>query len=303
VEVDLLDVALLRFADGTPVRAASAIAPYAGGWLVGQDDATHACWWRGGAGTAVRVFAAVDGHEVFSEVAGNKDLKPDLEAAVGLDGGVLMLGSGSTPARMRGAWLGPNSGPLVGDLDAVYARIAELLAVPPEALNLEGACVVGDRLRWFQRGMPAAGVPTASVDLGLRALLDVVRGTAEATSVDVADVRHYVIESPTGLPMATTDAVALPDGRILVSAAAEDSPNAYDDGPVLGSALALLDGETTVATANLPQPDGRIAKVEGLAVLAWKDRGGRLLATVDADDPEVPSSVLTLGVRLQPAGP
>lgn len=297
MEVDLLDVALLRFADGTPVRAASAIAPYAGGWLVGQDDATHACWWRGGAGTPVRVLPAVDGHEVFSEVAGTKDLKPDLEAAVGLAGGVLMLGSGSTPARMRGAWLGP-SGPLVGDLDAVYARVSELLGVPPEALNLEGACVVGDRLRWFQRGLPAAGVPTASVDVDLQALLDVVRGTGESGSVEVADVRHYDIASPAGLPMATTDAVALPDGRILVSAAAEDSPNAYDDGPVLGSALALLDGDTTVTTTRLPEPDGRSLKVEGLALLAWDDRGGRLLATVDADDPEVPSSVLTLDVRL-----
>jgi hypothetical protein len=298
VQVTLVDVGLLRFSDGAPVRAASAIAPYADGWLVAQDDATHACWWRGGVGTPVRVFPAVDGHEVFSEATGTKDLKPDLEAAVDVDGGVLMLGSGSTSARMRGAWLAPGAGSVVGDLSAVYARVAELLAVSPDALNLEGACIVGDRLRWFQRGLPAAGVPTASVDVDLQALLDAVRGPGEGPHVEVADVRHYVLESPDGLALATTDAVTLPDGRVMVSAAAEDSPNAYDDGPVLGSALALLDDDTTVATVSLPEPDGRIAKVEGLAVLAWDDRGGRLLATVDADDPEVPSSVLTLDVRL-----
>jgi hypothetical protein len=299
MKVDLVDVRLLRFADGAPVRAASAIAPYADGWLVGQDDATHACWWRDGVGTPVRVLPAVDGHEVFSEATGTKDLKPDLEAAVAVAGGVLMLGSGSTSARMRGAWLAPGIDAVVGDLSGLYATVADLLAVPADALNLEGACVVGDRLRWFQRGLPAAGVPTGSVDVDLQALLDVVRGDGDGSRIEAADVRHYVLESPEGLALATTDAVTLPDGRILVSAAAEDSPNAYDDGPVLGSALALLDDDRTVATVSLPEPDGRIAKVEGLTVLAWDDRGGRLLATVDADDTEVPSAVLTLDVRLE----
>jgi hypothetical protein len=298
VEVDLVDIGLLRFADGAPVRAASAIAPYDGGWLVGQDDATHACWWREGVGTPVRVVPAVHGHDVFSEATGTKELKPDLEAALAVDGGVLMLGSGSTEARMRGVWLAPGGEPRVGDLSDLYARVVEILGVPSDVLNLEGACIVGERLRWFQRGLPAAGVPTASVDVGLRALLNAVTGAGRPAQVEVGYVRRYVLEDPEGLALATTDAVTLPDGRILVSAAAEDSPNVYDDGPVLGSALALLDDEVTVATVSLPEPDGRIAKVEGLAVLGWSGRRGRLLATVDADDPDVPSAVLTLDVRL-----
>ena len=111
-------------------------------------------------------------------------------------------------------------------------------------------------------------------------------------------MRHYDLRGAGGLALAVTDAVVLPDGRVLVSAAAEDSPNTYDDGPVLGSALALLDGDVVVATVLLPEPDGRVAKVEGLALLEWGDRGGRVLATVDADDPEVPSAVLTLAVSL-----
>jgi hypothetical protein len=298
MRVDLVEIGLMRFEDGTPVRAASAIAPYGDGWLVGQDDATHACWWRDGVGTPVRVVPAVDGHEVFSETTGTKGLKPDLEAAVAVDGGVLMLGSGSTPARMRAVFLTPGAEPVVCDLSGLYARVAATLDVAPDALNLEGACVVGDRLRWFQRGLPTAGVPTASVDVDLRLLLDAVTGPGRVSHVEVGAARRYVLESPEGLALAVTDAVALPDGRILVSAAAEDSPNTYDDGPVLGSALALLDGDVSLATVSLPEPDGRIAKVEGLAVLAWDDRGGRLLATVDADDPAVPSAVLTLDVRL-----
>jgi hypothetical protein len=298
VLVDLVEIELMRFEDGTPVRAASAIAPYGDGWLVGQDDATHACWWRDGVGTPVRVVPAVDGHEVFSEVTGTKKLKPDLEAAVAVDGGVLMLGSGSTPARMRAAFLALGDEPVVGDLSDLYARVAASLAVAPDALNLEGACVVGDVLRWFQRGLPAAGVPTASVDVDLRGLLDAVTGAGHGAGVRFGEVRHYALATPGGLALAVTDAVALPDGRILVSAAAEDSPNTYDDGPVLGSALALLDGDVAEAVVTLPEPDGRIAKVEGLAMLGWDAHGGRLLATVDADDPEVPSAVLTLAVRL-----
>lgn len=298
MRVDLVDSGLLRFADGTPVRAASAIAAYGDGWLIGQDDATHACWWRDGVGTPVRVVPAVEGHEVFSEAAGTKEHKPDLEAAVEVDGGVLLLGSGSTPARMRAAVLRPDTTHVIGDLGDLYARVAALLEVDAGVLNLEGACLVGSTLRWFQRGLPAIGVPTASVDVDLEALLDAITSGDGGSAVEVRAVRRYAITNDEGLALAVTDAVALPDGRVLVSAAAEDSPNAYDDGPVLGSALALLDGEVTVATTMLPEPDGRVAKVEGLAVLAWADQGGRLLATVDADDPEVPSAVLTLEVTL-----
>ena len=54
----------------------------------------------------------------------------------------------------------------------------------------------------------------------------------------------------------------------------KQSPNTYDDGPVLGSALAVLDGDVVVATVLLPEPDGRVAKVEGLALLEWDDDGG-----------------------------
>ena len=45
----------------------------------------------------MRVVPAVEGHEVFSEAAGTKEHKPDLEAAVAVDDGVLLLGSGLHP--------------------------------------------------------------------------------------------------------------------------------------------------------------------------------------------------------------
>src|SRR5918998_95880 len=63
VDVEVTSAAPLTFDDGSPVRAASAIAPFGDGWLVVQDDATHAAWWREDSVTAVRVVDPVDGFE------------------------------------------------------------------------------------------------------------------------------------------------------------------------------------------------------------------------------------------------
>lgn len=289
MQVRVESVSSLVFDDGTPVRAASAVAAFGDGWLVVQDDATHAAWWRAGSVTPVRVVEAVDGHEVFSSAAGTKHLKPDFEAAcpVVVDGApaVLLLGSGSTAARMRASVV-TAGGFRVIDLTPVQLRVAEALGLPADRLNLEGACPVGERLRWFQRGNSAAGVPTAAVDVDLAGLLS---GRAE-----VSGVRHYNLGAVGGVALAVTDAVALADGRVLVSAAAEDTPNAVDDGPVVGAALALLDDDGVRGVAAVPLIDGVVPKVEGLAVRAATPGGLSLLAVVDADDPDVPSQALEL---------
>jgi hypothetical protein len=297
VDVVVADARPLRFADGTPVRAASAVAPYAGGWLVAQDDATHGCFLRSpaGPGTRVRLLPPVGDHETFDEALGTKHLKPDLEAACALGDAVLLLGSGSTRARMRAVLLAPAApGPVVGDLAPLYARVTRELGIEPEQLNLEGACVQGGVLRWFHRGRPAAGLPSASVDLPLEPLLAAIRGTSAPDEVPVTRVR--VIDLGDGL--AVTDAVALDERTVLVSTVLEDSPNAYDDGPVLASGLAVLVDGGVAERARLPEVAGRVAKVEGLAIVASGPEL-RLLATVDADDPAVPSAALDLRVRRQ----
>jgi hypothetical protein len=115
--------------------------------------------------------------------------------------------------------------------------------------------------------------------------------------VRVSGVRRYDLGAVAGVGLAVTDAVALSGGLVLVSAAAEDSPTTYDDGPVVGSALALLDGERVVDVAELPLLDGQVAKVEGLAVAGYRDDLLDLVAVVDADDPAVPSLLLDLTVE------
>ncbi|WP_433362389.1 DUF6929 family protein [Actinoplanes sp. CA-142083] len=276
----------LSFADGSPVRAASAIAPFGGGWLVVQDDATHAAWVRPAGITPVRVIDAVDGLEVFSEAAGTKHLKPDFEAACAIGDAALLLGSGSSPARMRASLVrlgaGESSSFTAADLSLIYRDVAAAMGLTDQ-LNLEGACVIGNRLRWFQRANRAAGAPTVSVDVDLAALLATVEGRER--EVAVGNLRHYELGEVGGVTLGVTDAVAAGDGLVLVSAVAEDTSNAIDDGPVAGAALMLLDDEGV-------RDEGLLnAKVEGLAFA-----GSRLLAVVDADDPAAPSQQLTLKV-------
>jgi hypothetical protein len=305
VRVHLDDVRALRFDDGTPVTAASAIAPLGTGWLVAQDDATVAAWLHEGRVAPVPVLPAVEGLERFSEAAGTKHLKPDLEVAcpAEVDGvpAVVLLGSGSTARRMRGVLVRRSDAGFrieAAELGPLYARVAAELGLPVEHLNLEGASRHGGTVRWFNRGNLAAGVPSSSVDVPLGALVDAVLGRGDVTAVPVGRPRRYELGEVEGIGLAVTDAVALPDGRVLLSAAAEDSPNAVDDGPVVATALALLDDEEVVAVAAIPEVDGHVHKVEGLALRGVDGGEAHLLAVVDDDDPGTPSAAIDLRVEL-----
>ena len=294
----------LTFASGDPVRAASAVTRINDRWLIAQDDATHAAIWRDGAAEALRLFPSIDGAETFSDSDGNKKLKPDVESACTVEVGgretALLLGSGSLTARMRAATVTHDRGEwtvAAADLSPLYERVATALDLPLTALNLEGACVVGSSLRWFQRGH-AADVASAGVDVDLASLMATMDGDAKAGDVPVGGVTRYDLGDIDGVTLAITDAATLPDGRIIVSAAAEDAPNAVDDGPIVGSAIAIIDGAQVAEVMPLPvSPDGEAWKVEGVAVRSATQKDVQLLAVVDQDDPGQPS--LALGLTLQ----
>ncbi|MFC7726842.1 DUF6910 family protein [Nocardioides sp. GCM10028917] len=306
MEVEVFGAERLRFADGSPVRAASAVVPLGDGHLVVSDDATHAAWFRRGEQPArVRLLPPVDGHEVFDEESGTKDLKPDLETAceVSRDGasGVLVMGSGSSPRRMRWCLLRLAEGRpdvVVADMTHVYASVATALDVDPDVLNLEGACVVGRSLRWFHRGLPSAGLMSGSVDLDLDSAWSAAVGEAEAADLQVTRPRHYDLGAVDGVGLAITDVVALPGGDLLACAAAEDSPNPRDDGPVTATALARIRGDHVDEVVRLPRLDGKVLKVEGLMLLDGDETEAVLFAVTDVDDPDAPSRAARIVVRL-----
>ena len=302
MRVDLVGSGHLLFTDGSPVRAASAVVRLGDAFLVAQDDATHAACWSPRDVTRLRLLPPVDGLDVFSEAAGTKHLKPDLEAAcevrVGDGAGALLLGSGSAPARRRGCLVsdtgdGPSS--TVADLGPLYDALAAALGLADGDLNVEGACVVGEALRVFSRGIPAGGVPSASADV---ALADVLRAFTTGEPLrrpQLQDVRRYDVGDVDGIGLAVTDAVTVGD-LVLLSAAAEDTPNAVDDGPVAGSVLLLVDGAQVLGRADLPAVAGEALKVEGLAVRQPREDGVDLVAVVDADEAQAPSAHLDLRV-------
>src|SRR6478609_5191796 len=233
MHVEVSGAELLRFGDGSPVRAASAVVRFGDGRLVVSDDATHAAWFRPGAEPSrMRILPPVEGHEVFDEESGTKVLKPDLETAcrVEVDGeeAVLVMGSGSSPRRMRWCLVRLEDGTpnvVVSQMAQVYAAAAAALDIDLDALNLEGACVVGRSLRWFHRGLPSAGLPSGSVDLDLHAVWSAALGQADAADLRVTRPLHYDLGAVDGVGLAITDVVALPGGDLLACAAAEDSPN------------------------------------------------------------------------------
>jgi hypothetical protein len=305
MQIEIEQVERLRFDHGGPVRAASAVSRFGDGFLVVQDDATHAAWFVDGRATAVRLLPPVEGLEAFDEPSATKHLKPDLEAACaifdGADPAVLVMGSGSSSARMRWVLLTLDRGrphTRVVDMTELYRVVAEALEVPLDALNLEGACVLGRTLRWFHRGLPSAGQPSASVDLDLGDVLDAAHGRVRAGAVTVAASRRYNLGSVASVGLAITDAVALPGHGVLCAAAAEDSPNTTDDGPVVASALVHLRDDGGAAVVLLPLIDGVVAKVEGLMLIESSGGWARLLAVVDGDDPMAASLAVTVRVRL-----
>ena len=304
MQIEIERVERLRFDHGGPVRAASAVTAFGNGFLVVQDDATHAAWFLDGRATAVRLLPPVEGFEAFDELSATKHLKPDLEAACavldGADPAVLVMGSGSSPARMRWVLLTQEHGhphTRVADMTELYRVAAEALEVPLDALNMEGACVLDRTLRWFHRGLPSAGQPSASVDLDLVDVLAAVHGHAGADTITVAAPRRYALGSVANVGLAITDAVALPGHGVLCAAAAEDSPNTRDDGPVVASALVLLRDDDLPDVALLPLIEGVVAKVEGLMLVDAAAGWVRLLAVVDGDDPRAESLAVSLRVR------
>jgi hypothetical protein len=79
-------------------------------------------------------------------------------------------------------------------------------------------------------------------------------------------VSWYDLGEIAGVPLAFTDAVEW-QGQVFYTATAEDTPNAYEDGPVLGSAIGWIDAQGQPYYTVLQDEQGAPLplKVEGIA--------------------------------------
>lgn len=284
-------------APGRPLHVSAASGLVAvGPWLyVVADDALHLAIFPREGTAPGRVVPLFPG-ELPLESQARKAAKPDLEALCRLEaftgfphGALLAVPSGSTAARNQGAVLAlAADGTLSGearavDFTALYAQLTRELG----PLNVEGAAVAGGRLRLLQRGNSDKGTD-ALVDLDHERVLRALEAGRALGADTVRTVKRWELGRAGTVRLSFTDASPLPDGRMVFTAAAEDTRDAYADGPVAGSAVGVLAPDGTPLFL-----DGVDAKVKLEGVSAWVEGGRvRVLLVADADDPAVPAPLL-----------
>lgn len=243
-------------------------------------------------GRLIRIFGGV----LPDDAAERKRQKPDLEALTLLPpfenfrhGALLALGSGSRPNRGRGALLGLDEhGEIWGPVHALDMSpvLAPLHATFAE-LNLEGAVVVGEDLCLLQRGNrrhPENAIMRYPLSQVLAALRD-----PQAAAIAPSIIHRLDLGAIDGVPFCFTDASALPDGDIVFCAVAEDTEDAYRDGPCIGGAVGIIDADgRLISLRQLHRP----YKVEGISARSVGNRLDLLLVT-DADDPAIPAMLLS----------
>jgi hypothetical protein len=223
--------------------------------------------------------------------------KPDVEALTLLPpsdgnpyGTLLGLGSGSGEGRDRGfAWPleadgGLRGEPVTLDLGPLYRRLAREV----EHLNVEGACVMGDRLWLLHRGNHDETTNVVA-ELELAELGTSLRGDREIDAHELAALRSYDLGEMDGVRLTFSDATPL-DDRVLVFTASAEA----EDGKIRGSVVGTLDLGGDVQ--RLRTIDRRY-KVEG--VHAAIDTGVMDLVFVcDQDEPDEPSPLLSATMPL-----
>ena len=229
--------------------------------------------------------------------AERKALKPDLEALVRLPsfpgyppGALLALASGSRPNRRTGVVLElDESGriarePRPYDLTSLYSSLESRFP----ALNIEGAVVIGDELVLLQRGSKAQS-ESALISFPLPEIFRATNPeTANLSPIAASRVQSFDLGAIEGALLSFTDGAALPDGRIVFSAVAENTEDSYLDGPCLGAAIGIIGTDGRVEIMFRLEPT---EKVEGVHATVDGDRISLLLVT-DADDANVPAKLL-----------
>jgi len=164
-------------------------------------------------------------------------------------------------------------------------------------LNIEGAVVHDGELRLFQRGNKKDRT-NAILRCKLAPVLEAIslgRGIGALELVAVVPVELGDLD---GVPFSFTDAAALPNGDMVFTCAAEDTDDAYDDGPCTGSAVGIVGVQGDIVMLDRVSEN---VKLEGVAA---SQNGGNadLLLVSDADDAEVPATLFaaTIGTSRGP---
>jgi len=215
-----------------------------------------------------------------------KASKPDFESLFRIPSAetgqlqLCALGSGSTHRRRRAAVItidhrGDVARIDVLDMAALFAALDKAVA----EVNIEGAIVRGDELLLFNRGnnlRPQNTIITVNLAQAL-----------SGGNVDILASSPIDLPTMSGVSLCVTDACAMNDGSILISAVAEDTDDSYRDGAVIGAAICVLTSDLRLdRIEKLSSP----IKIEGIQ--GWReDRSIHVIAVSDPDDPAQPGGL------------
>lgn len=257
-------------------------------WVIADDELVLARYDRAGRRSGEITLLAGTLPEA---AAARKAQKPDFEALLALpDRTLLALGSGSTPARRRAAWVRPADGSSrVVDLTPLYGRLERDL---PE-LNIEGGAVLGDALFLCSRGNGSRH-QNALVQLDWPACARAIAEEGVIAAEALRAISPVQLGELAGQPLGLTDLAVVAD-KLLFAAAAEASNSTYADGECMGSVVGLLSarGEVQDLVALAERH-----KVEG--VWATPDQDAfELLLVADPDDRSLRAPLMA--ARYRPA--
>jgi hypothetical protein len=233
-----------------------------------------------------------------------KARKPDLEVLTrlppfpGSPGGALFaLPSSSKRNRRTGALLSLDArGAVIGASRSInLSGVFEMLERQFPALNIEGAVVVGERLRLLHRGSKRHP-QSASIDVFLPDVLHALGSSDSVETAKLLGTRFFDLGTIDGIPLGFTDGAALPDGAVVFTAVAEDSESTYEDGPCVGAAVGIFDRDGRVCFL---QPLDATHKVEGISAQI-EDDVIRLLLVTDADEENIAACLLRAEIHGYP---
>jgi hypothetical protein len=231
-----------------------------------------------------------------------KAAKADFESLLALPsfpgfdhGALLALASGSKKKKRHTAALLPlaedhsvRGSAVQFDLAAAYEPLHREFA----RLNIEGAVVHDGELRLFQRGTKKDRT-NAILRCKLAPILEALSLGRAISAFELLAVMPVELGELDSIPLSFTDAAVLSNGGMIFSAAAEDTDDAYDDGPCSGSAVGVIGPQGDLLALERVSEQ---VKLEGIAALERGDSADLLLVS-DADDAEVPATLYAASIK------
>jgi hypothetical protein len=241
-----------------------------------------------------------------------KQQKPDLEAITRIQpdtyaagGALLVMPSMSRSNRVTGAMLKLEKGqvlaesPIPIDFSAIRNKLKESI----DGLNVEGIAIEKKVTRLFHRGSKTKG-KSVVVELDTEAFLHDLHDTHKPKSAGISRLREYELGDIEGVQLSFTDAVPMPDGRIIFLAAAEATDDEFQDGESLGSSLGIMSANGDIE--GLFRINGR-EKFEGICADYLSTEVGtgavaqtlNILLVSDTDNEKFPASLYRGSLNLK----